>query len=222
VRLRDLLRGLAGSSPSVSTYAATADSFRCDECNAEMAFPLFCDSCGTDYPERQRMSAFGILGLPPRFDVDEAAMDEREMLLSRRLHPDRWQARGDRLYRKALLAQSAVNEALKAVREPFQRALTLLEMHEDAEQVPKTVMPTTFLMAQLELQEEIEDGVDGERKRELTKVTRAELKALREQLAELLAGEADVAVLTQVRATIDRSHYWRNIQKALRGTAPGS
>ena len=150
-------------------------------------------------------------------------MDEREVLLSKRLHPDKWQAKGDRLYRKALLAQSAVNEALKAVREPFQRALTLMAMHPEADSIPKTVMPTTFLMEQLEIQEEIEDGVDGARKRELTKLARTELKALRAQLAELLAPEeADVAALTQVRATVDRSHYWRNISKALRGTAPGS
>jgi molecular chaperone HscB len=187
-----------------------------------MAFPLFCDSCGTDYPERQRMSAFAILGLPARFDVDVAAMEARELLLSKRLHPDLWQARGDRLYRKALLAQSAVNEALKAVREPFQRALTLLEMHDDGNVVPKTLMPTSFLMDQLELQEEIEDGVEGERKRDLTKRARAELKAGREELGELLGGDLDLEALTQVRATIDRSHYWRNIQKALRGTAPGS
>ncbi len=206
----------------MSTYAATADSFRCDECNVEMAFPLFCDSCGADYPERQRMSAFAILGLVAQFDVAPAAMEERELLLSKRLHPDRWQARGDRLYRKALLAQSAVNEALKAVREPFQRALTLLEMHDDADEVPKTVMPSSFLMYQLEIQEEIQDGVEGARKRELTKQARAELKAGREELGDLFGGDVDLETLTRVRAAIDRSHYWRNIQKALRGTAPGS
>lgn len=205
-----------------TTYSATADSFRCDECNAEMAFPLFCDSCGTDYPERQRMSAFGILGLPPRFDVDDALIDEREVLLSQRLHPDRWQAKGDRLYRKALLAQSATNEALKAVREPFQRALTLLEMHPDGDDVPKSVMPTAFLMEQLELQEEIEDGVDSARRRELIKVARTELKVLRQRLGELLAGEPDLDALTQVRATVDRSHYWRNIQRSLRGDGPAA
>ncbi len=208
-----------------TTYARLADSFRCDECGKDMAFPLFCDHCGTDYPERQRMSPFGLLGLEADFDLAEDDLDGRELLLAQRLHPDRWQARGERLHRKALLAQSAVNEALEAVREPFARAVVLLDLLAEGADVPRTKLPTPFLVEQLELQEEIEDGVDNARKREMTKEARGALEALRQQLSEGFTAASDPATgeqLAALREAIDRSHYWRNVQRALRGRAPGA
>ncbi len=200
-----------------TTYAQSADGFRCDECGQAMAVPLFCDHCGTDYPERRRMSAFAVLGLPAQFDLDGDELDRRELALGKRLHPDAWQGRGDRLAKRALLAQSAVNEALKAVRDPFDRARALLELAGDGD--GKSVMPPAFLMEHFELQEEIEDGVDGARKRELTKRARTELRALREELASAFAGGGDAEA---VRRAVDASNYWRNVQRALRGDGPAA
>ena len=204
----------------MTTYSKTADSHRCDECNAEMAFPLFCDACGTDYPERRGMSAFGLLGLGVSFDVDPADIDRRELLLAQRLHPDRWQGRGDRLYKQALMAQAAVNAALAQVSDPFARSETLLDMHEA--EVPSQKLPMPFLMEQLELQEEIEDGVDGSRKRELKRQVREALRELREALisAWSTVESGDPSALTHVRDAVDRSRYWRNADRALRGQAP--
>ncbi len=205
----------------MSTYSKTADSFRCDECGKPMAFPLFCDECGTDYPERRGMSAFGILGLPRTFEIEASEIERRELLLAQRLHPDRWQGRGDRLYKRALLAQSAVNEALGQVSDPFTRSSTLLDLQEDA--VPHAQLPQAFLMEQLELQEEIEEGVESGRKRELKKAVRAELKSLRASLAEawLTAADGDASALATVQELVDRSRYWKNAEVALRGQAPG-
>ncbi len=205
----------------MSTYAKTADSFRCDECGKPMAFPLFCDQCGSDYPERRGMSAFGMLGLPRTFGIEPSQIERRELLLAQRLHPDRWQGRGDRLYKRALLAQSAVNEALGRVTDPFTRSSTLLELQED--EVPHTQLPQAFLLEQLELQEEIEDGLESGRKRELKKAVRAELKSLREALAEAwsTAEAGDASALPTVQELVDRSRYWKNAELALRGQAPG-
>lgn len=204
----------------MSTYSKTAESYRCDECSAEMAFPLFCDQCGTDYPERRGMSAFGLLGLPRSFDVAQDELDRRELLLAQRLHPDRWQGKGDRLHKRALMAQSAVNTALGKVMDPFVRSETLLDLGEV--EVPNAKLPTPFLVEQLELQEEIEDGVDRARKRELKKQVRGQLSELRAKLATawiaVEAGNDDA--LTTVRDVVDRSRYWRNADRALRGQAP--
>jgi molecular chaperone HscB len=204
----------------MTTYSKTAESFRCDECNAEMAFPLFCDACGTDYPERRGMSAFGLLGLPITFGIDATEFDTRELLLAQRLHPDKWQGKGDRLHKRALMAQSAVNEALGKLTDPFVRAETLLDMRD--EEVPNPKLPTTFLVEQLELQEEIEDGVQDPRKRQLKKEVRASLKELRGQLeaAWTQVEDGDADALTVVRDAVDRSRYWRNADRALRGQAP--
>ena len=204
----------------MTTYSKTAESFRCDECNAEMAFPLFCDACGTDYPERRGMSPFGLLGLPISFDVDPSDIEHRELLLAQQLHPDRWQGRGDRLYKRALMAQAAVNSALSQVTDPFARAETLLDMQSEA--VPSSTLPTPFLLEQLELQEEIEEGIEGARKRELKKQVREALRELRETLTSAWSSveSGEPSALIHVRDAVDRSRYWRNAERALRGQAP--
>lgn len=204
----------------MSTYAKTADSFRCDECGKPMAFPLFCDQCGADYPERRGMSAFGLLGLARTFAIEPAEIEARELLLAQRLHPDRWQGRGDRLHKRALLAQSAVNEALGKVTDPFTRSSTLLELQDEDPVHPP--LPQAFLLEQLELQEEIEDGVEPARRRELRKAVRSELKALHGALEDAWArAEAgDAGALPAIQDLVDRSRYWKNAEVALRGQAP--
>ena len=199
-----------------------------------MAFPLFCDACGCDYPERARMSAFGLLGLPRAFAIADIEFDRRELLLAQRLHPDRWLARSERLHRKALLAQSAVNEALGAVRDPFRRAETLLSLTDEhrsgALDAAGKRLPPGFLMEQMELREEIQGGLPDDARKALKTRTRRELKAIESDLTERFA-ELDVtdaakdpqaartAVLEAIAGAISRSRYWRNIQAALRGNA---
>lgn len=210
----------------MSTYAKTSSGWSCDSCGAEMAIPLFCDGCGADYPERRAMSPFGILGLEQNFAVDEDHIDQLENRLATRLHPDRWQNRGESLHRKALLAQSAVNEALELVREPFQRAETLLEvlwgLPEQSEET-RPRLPTAFLVQQLELQEEIESGLEPERKRELKAWVRKELSELLSCLSTDFTSleshteqTAPSELIERVQAAIDRSRYWRNIRRSLR------
>lgn len=215
-----------------STYTIQADEHRCDECGATMAFPLFCDTCGADYPERKRMSAFGLLGLPRSFAIDEVEFDRRELLLAQRLHPDKWLARSERLHRKALLAQSAVNEALEAVRDPFRRAETLLNLTEEARngdlEAAGKRLPRGFLVEQMELQEAIQDGLDDAERKTFKKRARRELKALQSTLTELFAAlevteaaqdppTARREALETIAGAVSQSRYWRNIRTALRG-----
>jgi DnaJ-domain-containing protein 1 len=195
-----------------------------------MATPLFCDDCGTDYPERRGMTSFGILGLEPTFSIPTETIDELENNLVARLHPDRWQSRGTSLHRKALIAQAAVNEALEEVRTPFRRAETLLSVlphAPDFNEETRPGLPTPFLIQQLELQEEIEDGLSRERKRELTTWVRSELKELRAVLdSEFQLVEKSNETQTsrdsfeRIQNAVDRSRYWRNIQRSLRGQLP--
>ena len=58
------------------TYTQRSESYRCDECGKEMAVPLFCDHCGSDYPERRRMSPFAIIGLATTFALDDAQLSD--------------------------------------------------------------------------------------------------------------------------------------------------
>jgi len=213
----------------MSEYSRATDSFRCDECSEEMAVPLFCDHCGTNYPERRGMGPFAVLGLEPHFDIDDDVFDQREMALAARLHPDRWQSRGERTHKQAQLAWSSVNEALAKTKDPFARAETLLSDADD--QDDKASVPQGFLIEQLELQEELEEAVSSERRKALNKTIRRELKELKRQLlghfeiieasqsAGSAAGNAGAAAMSAAWTVVHMSRYWRNAQRALRGGA---
>ena len=200
-----------------------------------MAFPLFCDSCGADYPERSRMSAFGLLGLPRSFAIPDIEFDRRELLLAQRLHPDRWMSRSERLHRKALMAQSAVNVALESVRDPFRRAETLLALTDEhrsgALDAAANSLPPGFLIEHLELREEIQEGPSDDRRRALKKAARAQLRGIEIEIGDAFEeldavgaavdpAAARAAALNAVAGAVSRSRYWRNLQTALRGDAP--
>mgnify|MGYP002634098165 CR=1 FL=1 len=225
---------LATSTLSPTDYSQSADGFRCEQCGHEMAVPLFCDHCATDYPERRGMGAFAILGLPQRWDLDEDALDAVELRLATRLHPDRWTTRGDRAHKHALLAWSAVNVSLGALKDPFDRADTLLRATDEWELLAddKVALPQAFLLEQLDLQEELEAPLTEERRSVLQRTVRHELRELRRVLgghfevaesashAGSAAGDARITALRAARAVVDKSRYWRNAQRTLRGDAP--
>jgi len=214
----------------MSTYAKKIQAQQCDECGAEMVLLLFCDHCGVDYPDRKHLSAFSVLGLQPRFTLEDETIESLELELARRLHPDKWQHRGERLHRKALLAQSAANEALEAIREPFDRGDSLLLLQEEvlAGQLDgNNVLPQDFLVEQLELQEEVSDGLPPDRKRALRARVRSELATLRSELDDHFQnleqtgdGSYRLDVLKDARACLDRARYWRNLRRALKGPTP--
>ena len=215
-----------------SQYSKTSDGFRCDECGKDMAVPLFCDRCGVNYPERRAMGPFAVLGLPARWDLDVAVLEAREVALAQRLHPDKWQSRGERQHKHALLAWSAVNGALEAVTDPFVRATTLIEAtDEHADGLlgdGKNDVPQDFLIEQLDLQEELESPLDEARRKALNAQIRRALKELERQLAGHFvivdasvhagdaAGDARLAALMGARAVVSQSRYWRNARQALR------
>lgn len=194
-----------------ASYAARSDAFRCDECGLELVFPAFCDGCGADFPERRHLSPFALVGLPAQFGLDEEVVDEAERRLTQRLHPDRFGSRGERLQRRAQIAQSAANDAIRALREPFSRAEALLRL-QGGPASGSVPLERAFLTQQLLLQEEIADGAPEIRRRALGQEARQALKAL---TASVAAG-FEAGDLTVVRGAIDRSRYWKNLAAAAR------
>src|SRR4051794_8729833 len=65
---------------------------------------------------------FDLLGLPPRYRVDVAALDAAYRKLQTEVHPDKFAAAGDAEKRVALQASARVNEAYRALKDPVQRA----------------------------------------------------------------------------------------------------
>ena len=201
-----------------STYSQSGSGFRCDDCGAEMAFPLFCGACGMDYPERRGMSAFALLGLPQEFAIKEEELDSKELEFARALHPDAHQSKGELVHRRAVLAQSAANAALSALRDPFSRGESLLALSAEARTQGLDrpgKLDKSFLIDQLTLQEELAEGISEERRRELLKKSRNESKSITKRMAEAFAS----GKLEDVRRALDESRYWRNVGRIAQGQA---
>lgn len=69
---------------------------------------------------------FETLGIPPRFELDLAAVEQRHRELSKALHPDRYAGRPSSERRLSLGKAIEVNEAMRLVRDPIKRAEALI------------------------------------------------------------------------------------------------
>lgn len=102
-------------------------------------------------------SYFDLFGLPPGFDVDEAALHAAYLALQRRFHPDRYA--GKPASERQLATQTAVriNDGYHTLREPARRAQYLLQLQGirvNAGQDSVTPAAET-LMEVMELQEQL-------------------------------------------------------------------
>jgi molecular chaperone HscB len=105
-------------------------------------------------------SAFDLFGLEPAFVLDAEALERAYRDIQSRVHPDRFAHAGDAERRASLQWTTRVNEAYRALKDPVQRAKHLLELQGvDVAFETNTQMPTDFLLQQLELREELEQGV---------------------------------------------------------------
>ena len=102
---------------------------------------------------------FTLLGLPPRFAQDRAAIDTRWRELQAQVHPDRFAAEGAASQRVAMQWAVRVNEAYQRMKEPLKRAAYLCELNGapiDAEN--NTAMPSGFLIQQMEWREALDEA----------------------------------------------------------------
>jgi molecular chaperone HscB len=100
---------------------------------------------------------FATLGIPPRFDVDLAAVERAHRELSRVLHPDKFVGAGASERRSALARAVEVNEAWRVVRDPVRRAEALLKLAGVGDGREPSPSPE-FLMDMLEQREALGDA----------------------------------------------------------------
>lgn len=87
----------------------------------------FCESCGKVQPPVP-VDYFAFFGLPPKLNVDVAALEKSFYELSRRLHPD-LNARAGSLEQEWSLEQSSLlNDAYRTLRDPIRRTEYLLHL----------------------------------------------------------------------------------------------
>lgn len=135
-----------------------------------------------------------MLGLPPRFDLDTAAIETRFRERSRELHPDRFAGAPASERTQALVRARALNDAYQVVRRPQRRAEALLARagltigdHER--------LDPAFLSEILELREELSEARAAGRLEEVARLQQTMLarhRALIDGLKPLFAaGDAE-------------------------------
>ncbi len=131
---------------------------------------------------------FALFGLPERFALDEAALEQAYRQVQSQVHPDRFAAAGPAEKRVAMQWATRANEAVRTLRSPVARAAYLCERNGQAiDAESNTAMPPEFLMQQMQWREDLEEARSVSRPEEVQALVR-DVEAHRDQtLAEVAA-----------------------------------
>ncbi len=152
----------------------------------------------------QTPDPFAVFGLPRSLELDAAALEKRYLALSRDCHPDHNRA-ADAIDCAAVLLRAAeINDAFRVLRDPWQRARSLIEAECPGALESNKALDPAFLVDALELAEQVAtvdrdtfEGLRGLLQRELE----GDYAAMR---AAVEAAEFDAAAVR-----FHQAHYHR-------------
>jgi molecular chaperone HscB len=148
------------------------------------------DLAGAGRSELQQ-DFFSLFGLPRRFEVDVARLEQAYLDRQAQVHPDRHAHRSDAEKRVAMQWATRVNEAYRTLRKPLSRARYLLELQDvDVGIETNTAMSPEFLMEQMEWREAVEEARGSADMAELEHLHRRLVSHARE-VNTALAGQLD-------------------------------
>jgi molecular chaperone HscB len=105
-------------------------------------------------PPDPRATPFEVLGLPMQFALDAKEIDRAWLMKSRAVHPDRFVGKPDRERRLAAEHTVALNDAKRAIEDPFDRALWLVR-HAG---VDEAKLEQRLLVSLMEARERADEG----------------------------------------------------------------
>ena len=137
-----------------------------------------------------RHDHFALFGLPPRFALDQASLEQAYRSVQAQVHPDRFAAAGAAERRVAMQWAARANEAFRTLRSPVARAAYLCERHgQPIEAESNTAMPAEFLMQQMQWREELDEARGGDH--EAVRALAREVEARRDEVLARVAGALD-------------------------------
>jgi molecular chaperone HscB len=137
-----------------------------------------------------RHDHFALFGLPPRFALDLASLEQAYRRVQGQVHPDRFAAAGAAERRVAMQWAARANEAFRTLRSPVARAAYLCERHgQPIEAESNTAMPAAFLMQQMQWREELDEARTGDR--EAAHALAREVEARRDEVLARVASALD-------------------------------
>ncbi len=104
------------------------------------------------------MNHFELFGLPCDFTVDGNLLSNRFRDLQRQFHPDNFATASERDRLLAVQKAAEINDAYQTLKVPLNRAEYLLTLQDiDLRSEQQTMQDPEFLMAQMELREQLEE-----------------------------------------------------------------
>lgn len=101
---------------------------------------------------------FELFGMAPRFRIDLSNLEQSFRRLQAELHPDRYASDSEPSRRISLQLSTKVNDAYRILRNPVSRTLCLINLSGKTGVVRDSAISPTFLMAQMEWREAIEEA----------------------------------------------------------------
>jgi len=130
----------------------------CWNCQAQTQGAHFCPSCGKVLEAPADGDYFLTFGMPRKLASDSAALDQRFLQLSWKLHPDNFVNASDRERQLSLRRSSELNDAYRVLRDPVGRVEYLLELEgERKEGEKKQQAPPELLEEVFELNESLDE-----------------------------------------------------------------
>ena len=130
---------------------------------------------------------FALFGIEPAQGIDLAELETKYREIQARVHPDKHVHGSNADQRLAMQWATRINEAYQTLKAPLSRARYLLSLRGHDPQIESnTSMPATFLMAQMELREAVEEGRAANDEAALDHSRRQLLKEMKEAYGHLL------------------------------------
>ena len=138
---------------------------------------------------------FALFELPRAFRLESALLDKRYREILALVHPDKFAHASDAERRLSLQWATRINEAYLTLKKPLARGRYLLELlGHPVDEENNTLMPTEFLMEQMEWREAVAEARQASEYGELEQLhhrVRQRMSRRYEQLAELLDDQHD-------------------------------
>jgi molecular chaperone HscB len=163
--------------------------------------------------------------LEPALSLDADELKRRFYNRSRQWHPDRFSRASSAEQEKALEMTAVLNDAFRTLRDPIARAEYFLKENgiELSKEAPPELLEEVFELNMA--LEELRDGDDSARPQLIE--ARDRFVAMRETIDGELSASAlrydasrEKAVLDEIRATLNRRRYIRNLIKEVENVLP--
>ena len=176
---------------------------------------IYCFACDTVQHAGFAADHFALLGLPPAYAMDRAAMDAAYQRLTLAMHPDFYASGEPGQLAAAERVSARVNDAYRTLAADSARAAYLVQLWAAGRNLDTRRLPEGFLQAVFLLQEEIEDldEGDGAQRERLRRETAEKLAAVRERRDGMFSqverggGVPDDEALQALQTNLNEENY---------------